>query len=178
MPIAFLLAMQAAGMVVDYIGNNEQIAMGRLGTKIQQAGIQANIDASRAQAADESVEAMKNLRQTIGSQIAIQAAKGTSSAQGSSATIRADSVNAFNNDERARRMNLLGREAGLRANMVLTGMHQLTSETQLGQAMTRRFFDNMGTTAYLAGSDSKKTPGKVKPTGGSGSSAGFGLTNV
>ena len=56
MPIALLLAMQAAGMVVDYMGNQGQIALGRMGTNIQEAGIQASIDTARAQSADESVQ--------------------------------------------------------------------------------------------------------------------------
>ena len=124
---------------------------------------------------------MKALRHNLGSQAAIQAARGTAANAGSAATIRNESVSNFNDDARARRMNLLGREAGLRANMVLTGMHQLTSETQLGQTMTKRFFDNMGTTSYLAGSKTPASKTKstgTKSTGGSGSSAGFGMTNV
>jgi hypothetical protein len=47
----------------------------------------------------------------------------------------------FAQDERVRRMNLLAKEANLRASNVLSGLHATASETQLGQAMTGRFLN-------------------------------------
>lgn len=136
---AFLLAMQAAGMVVDYIGTRGQIEQGRMGAKLEQAGIEANLQLTRLQSADESVNAMKELRQNLGTQAVMFASRGTRGNPISAVT----SVGNFQADERTRRMNLLGKEANLRAGKILSGLHQLTSETQLGQSMTNRFLQNI-----------------------------------
>ena len=155
---AFLLAMQAAGMVVDYIGTRNQIEQGRMGAKLEQASIDSNLEMTRLQAADESLQAMKQLRQNLGSQAVLNAARGNRGNPMAMIT----SVGNFNADERTRRMNLLGKEAELRAGKLLSGMHQLTSETQLGQSMTRRFFDKIPT-----------NPGTYKAAG-----KAFGLTSI
>lgn len=140
-----LLAAQAAGMIIDYQSTQNQIAMGRIGTQLEKAAIGANLQATRLQAADQSLQAMMNLRQTLGSQAAVLAARGTRGNAGSALMIGQESVSRYNADERARRMNLLAREAELRASNVLSGMHQLTSETQLGQALTKRFINMIPT---------------------------------
>lgn len=143
MAIPILLAMQAAGMVVDYMGKSQQIAMGRIGTQMEQASINANIELTRAQSAEASVANMKSLRQTMGAQAAYMAARGTRSNAGSAAVLSSESIGNFNSDERTRRMNLLSREAELRAGNVMSGMHQLSSETQLGQSLSKRFFEGL-----------------------------------
>jgi len=144
-PMAFFLALQAAGMITDWMGTQQQIKMGRIGTQLEQAGINANIEMTKVQSADASLQAMKQLRQTLGSQAAIMAARGTRSGAGSSVAIQQQSVSNYQSDERMRRMNLLAKEAELRAQNVLSGMHQLQSETQLGQALTKRIFDKLPT---------------------------------
>ena len=166
MPEAFLLAMQAAGMVVDYIGTRNQIEMGRLGTKLEQAGIDSNLEMTRLQSADESLQAMKQLRQTLGSQAVLSASRGSRGGPMSLIT----SVSNFNADERTRRMNLLGKENELRAAKILSGLHQLTSETQLGQAMTKRFFDKIPTNP-AAYQGAGKAPGNA-------SGKSFGMTEI
>jgi hypothetical protein len=145
MPVAFLLAMQAAGMVVDYIGTKNQIEMGRLGTKLEQAGIDTNLEMTR---------------------LVMAAAKGS---RGNPMSLIA-SVSDFNADERTRRINLLGKESELRAAKILSGLHQLTSETQLGQAMTKRFFDKIPTNP-AAYQGAGKAPGKA-------SGKSFGMTEI
>lgn len=162
---AFLLAMQAAGMIVDYIGQRGQIEMGRMGQKLEEAGIDANLSQTRLESADASLQAMKKLRQNLGSQAVLMAARGNSMA-GSGAIIGNESIGNFQSDERTRRMNLLNKEAGLRAGKVLSGLHQLTSETQLGQSLTKRFFDKLPTDPEVW----KKTGSAVKK--------GFGFTEI
>lgn len=135
-----LLAMQAAGMVTDYFAMQQEKAMGRMGENLTQAAIDSNIAMARAQTEDESAMAMQRLRQTIGSQIAIRAARGQSSGAGSALTSMKESEGAFNQDERARRMNLLQSENELRAKGVLSGLHQLKSETELGRKVSQDFF--------------------------------------
>ncbi len=129
-PIGFLIAAQASGMVIDFLGQKEQIRMGKMAAKLEQAGIQANIEASRLAAEDQSVEAMKKLRQNLGTQAAVMAARGTSSAAGSALVMRNEAVGTFNADERMRKINQMGNEAQLRAGLVISKLHQQTSENQ------------------------------------------------
>lgn len=152
-----LLAMQAAGMVTDWLAARDQIKMGRLGAQMQQAGINASLAKTRLESEDSALEAMRSLRQTIGSQIAISAARGTKTGAGSAFSITSDSISKFNSDSRARRMNLLAKEANLRAAGVLNGLHQLESETQIGQSMTKRFTDNFPASSLAGGQGGKSS---------------------
>lgn len=145
MPIAILLAMQAAGMIVDYMGTQQQKAYGQLGTQLDQAALDSNLELTRVEGADNSLQAMKKLRQNLGTQAAVFAARGTRGDAGSALSIGQTSISNFNTDERTRRMNLLSKEAQLRAGKILSGLHQLTSETQLGQSMTSRFLNKLPT---------------------------------
>lgn len=131
-----LLAMQAAGMVTDYYAMQQEKAMGRMGEALTNAAINSNIAMLRAQAEDESAMSMQNLRQTVGSQIALQASRGAASGAGSSLTAMKESEGKFGQDEKSRRMNLLQSENELRAKGVLSGLHQLKSETQLGRKLS------------------------------------------
>jgi hypothetical protein len=58
---------------------------------------------------------------------------------------------AFSEDERVRRMNQLAKEADLRAGNVLSGLHALSSQTQLGQAMQQRFINLIPISSLTAG---------------------------
>lgn len=171
--LPILLAAQAAGMVADYYSTQQQIKMSRIGTQLEQAQIGSNLEMTRLQTEQSSLQAMEDLRSTLGSQIAIQAARGTRSGVGSAAAISSKTVSNSNADERTRRMNLLAKEAELRASSVLSGMHQLTSETQLGQSMTKRLFGN------LPGSSSFDMGGSgTTAFSGSTATGSYGLTPV
>lgn len=136
-----LLAMQAAGMITDYFGVKNQAEMMKMGMRIQQAGIEANIEQNRLESANESLEAMKRLRQTIGSQIAIFAARGTSTAGGSANTILNESVTNFNSDEKIRRLNALGRENQLRTGMAISRLQNSSNVSKLWQGFASRTFN-------------------------------------
>lgn len=141
-PLAgILLGMQAAGMIVDYTQTRRQKGLIQAGREIEQAQYEANLEALRAQTAQQSLSAMQQLRQNIGTQIAVQAARGTSSSGGSALALRQSSMKAYSQDEQVRRMNQLAKEADLRAGNALSGLHALSSETQLGQAMQSRFLN-------------------------------------
>jgi hypothetical protein len=158
---AFLLAMQAAGLVSSVFGAKSQEKYIKLGRKLEQEQYTTNLEAIRLQSADASLDEMKQLRQNIGSQIAIQAARGNRG--GSSYSGISKSVNTFDNDERKRRMNLLAAESELRANHVLSGLHSLQSETQLGQSLTKDFLNTLQTTSLLKpGMVGNKTPKENK----------------
>jgi hypothetical protein len=125
---ALLLAMQAAGMVVDYMGNNEQVRLGKMGAEIEQAGINSNIASSRLQYEDESLQAMKQLRQNMGTQAAMLAARGTRPGAGTAALFGNESVGNFNADERMRKINFLSNQANLKAGVTLSKLHEKTFE--------------------------------------------------
>ncbi len=153
MPWAFLLALQAAGMTIDWFGKRQQVAMGRMGAKIEQAGIDANVAMNRLEAEDASLQAMKQLRMTLGSQAAIQAARGTNAGVGSALMVGRESESNFNSDERVRRMNLLGREASLKAGKAISSLHQDANEAEIWSQFRTSAFDKIGTAAigYKAG---------------------------
>lgn len=144
---AFLLSMQAAGLVSSLFGASSQQKYIQLGRKLEQEQYAANLKALQLQSAEDSLSSMKQLRQNIGTQIAVQAARGNRGGSSYSGISRS-SAN-FNSDERARRMNLLAKESELRANHVLSGLHSLESETQLGQSLTSTFLNSAQTTSLM-----------------------------
>lgn len=142
-----LLSMQAAGMVTDWLGTNQQIEMGRRGTELEQAGIQSNLETARLQTLDSSAQAMRELRQNLGSQIAMQAARGTATGSGTALLFQNESVSNFNADEQMRRMNLLATEGRLKGGLALSKLHQKSSETKLWSSFTTRTLNNFPTTS-------------------------------
>jgi hypothetical protein len=138
MPFYLLLAMQAAGMVTDYLGAQSQSEMMDMGMKVQQAGIEANIEQNRLDTANDSLENMKSLRQTIGSQIAVMAARGTSTSAGSAASLFNENTANFNADERIRKLNSMGKENQLRAGGVMSRLQNSSDISKLWQGFGSR----------------------------------------
>lgn len=154
---AFLLSMQAAGLVTSFFSANQQEEYIKLGRKLEQEQYATNLKALKVQSADASLDEMKELRQNIGTQITIQAARGNRG--GSSYAGINKASNTFDNDERKRRMNLLAAESELRANHVLSGLHSLQSETQLGQSLTSTVLNTLQTTSLLKPTKPKSSSG-------------------
>lgn len=126
------LAMQAAGMITDLFGTFGQQHMMDLGEKLQQAGINANIEQVRLQTEDASLQSMIQLRQTVGSQIALFAARGSSTVGGSSAFGSiSDSFANFKSDDRMRRLNALGKENQLRAGNAMSVLQNSSDSSKL-----------------------------------------------
>ena len=144
---SFLLAMQAAGLVTSLFGAKSQEKYIKLGRQLEQEQFNTNLQAIKVQSAEGSLEEMRQLRQNIGSQIVIQAARGNRGASSYSGISKASY--AFDQDERNRRLNLLAKESELRANHLLSGLHSLQSETQLGQSLTSSFLNTFQTTSLL-----------------------------
>lgn len=165
MPFAFLLAMQASGMVVDWLGKKDQIRMARMGAQVEQAGIESEIQSSRLQTEDESVQAMINLRKNLGTQAALFAARGTASGSGTALLFSNESVGNFNADERIRRINQLGNEARLKAGMTLSKLHQQTYENNTWNEFRQSAINKIPTRGFTSGSNT-------------GSRGGFGLTGI
>jgi len=145
MPLAFLLAMQASGMVVDWLGKNEQIRLGKMGAQIEEEGINANIQTSRLESEDASLQAMKQLRMNLGTQAAMLAARGVRSGTQTSVISMNTSVGNFNADERMRRINQIGREANLRAGKLTSQLHQKTFENNIRAEFRNNLFSKIPT---------------------------------
>lgn len=145
MPFAFLLAMQAAGMVIDWYGQRQQMEMGRAGARVEQEGIAANIAMTRAETEDQTVKQMQTLRQTLGTQAAILASRGTRGNAGSALLFSTNSMNDYKTDQRILRMNQLSKEGQLRAQGVISKLHQYSQETQMTQSLTKRMFNMIPT---------------------------------
>lgn len=162
MPFALLLAMQAAGMVTDYFGAQYQSQLGKMGLKVQQAGINANIYQTRLETENESLIAMQQLRKNLGTQIAVQAARGTSTSGGSAVALFNESIGNFNSDERMRRLNQLGRENELKAGGSIAKLNQQSTNAKLWSSFASRSLQRFGTSAdywYAGGKQTNKSFG-------------------
>ncbi len=138
MPFYLMLAMQASGMITDYFGTKNQADMMNLGMQLKNAELDTNLEQNRLQTENESLEGMKNLRQTLGSQIAVMAARGTSTAGGSAASLLNESQANFNSDEQIRRLNSLGRENQLRAGAAVSRLQNSSGISKLWQGFASR----------------------------------------
>lgn len=146
MPFALLLAMQASGMIVDWLGTRNQQMYADMGAKLQEAGIESEIQQNRLQTEDDTLQALKNLRQTLGTQAAIFAARGTRAGAGSALSISSDSIGNFNQDERMRRMNLMGRETALKGGRTIARLNQQGENTKLWSGFASRTLNRFPTT--------------------------------
>jgi len=145
--LGFLVAMQAAGTIIDWSQTKSKQKLINIGRQLEAASFESNLEAVKLESSQASLSEMKDLRQNLGSQIAMQAARGTATGAGSALTLQQKSISTASQDERTRRLNLLSRESGLRAGNVLSGLHTLQSETQLGQQLTKRVIGNIPVSA-------------------------------
>lgn len=128
MPIGFLLALQASGMVTDWLGMQSSNELAARGARLQQEAIEKNIQFSRIQTADESLQAMIKVRKNLGTQAVMYAARGVSGPMvGLSAN---ETIGNFNADERMRKINQKSREAELRSGIEISKLHQRSYETR------------------------------------------------
>lgn len=147
MPLAFLLSLQAAGMIIDWFGKRNQIEMGRMGEKITQAGIESNIEMTRLESEDASLQNMKNLRMNLGAQAAWNAARGVRSGVGSALAVNTESIANFNADERARKINLGAKVAGLKAGIAMSKLHQGASEAKVWGEFSQNVINKIPTSS-------------------------------
>lgn len=169
MPFELLLAMQAAGMVTDFFGAMKQQRLGSMGLKIQQEGIKANINQTRLETEEASLAAMKDLRKNMGTQIAVNAARGTSTGAGSAMAIMNESLGDFNSDERMRRINQVSRENELKAGSVIAGLNQSGQNSKLWQGFASRTVNTFSTNPKAWGFKSSSTSAKK---------SNYGLTSI
>lgn len=155
MPLAFLLAMQAAGMVVDYLGTQNQQRLADMGAQLQQAGIEANIEQTRLETEDASLQALRTLRKNLGSQAALFAARGTAQGAGTAVSFLTQSIGNFNEDERMRRLNLLGKETALKGEGLISRLNQSGGNSKLWQGFSQRSMSRIPTSPEAWGQAGK-----------------------
>ncbi len=177
---AFLIAMQAAGVISTIYQGNKNKDLIQMGKALENSAFETSLTAIRAEAATSSLEALTQLRKNIGTQIAINAARGVASGAGSAQTNINTAEANYSSDEQKRRMNLLVRENELRGAHVLSGIHTLTSETQMGQSLTDQIFNKLPISglADKFTKPEKTTKPAVTKTTSTPKKAGFGLTPV
>lgn len=164
---AFLLSMSAAGIFSSVKGYQEQKGYLNIGRDLDKAALDANLEALRTQAGQESLSALHELSENISNQIVMNAARGTASGAGSAQTALQKSESNFGKDEQTRRLNLLMKENNLRAGGILSAFQTLESETKLGQSLTSQIFNSIPFSSLAAKFKSGKT-----------NKSGFGLNEV
>ena len=132
---AFLLAMQAAGMVMDVFSYSSRHKIGQMGLQLQNQAIETNLSNARLQSEQQALVNMQALRKALGAQMVIQAARGTDPGLGSAFMLQEESRHKFDMDERIRKINLMSKEANIRAQGVFSQIQQLRTDTQLGSSL-------------------------------------------
>ena len=146
----FLLAMIASGVVMDYFGTEQQKKLGRIGEDTEQSAIDAQLAMTRAKYEEETLMGMENLRKNLGSQLAIQAARGNASYAGSAIALQQDSMESASKDQSARDLNLLSNETLLKNARYMSTVNRLSAESQAKQGFWKNTFNAAGQAAMTA----------------------------
>lgn len=163
---AFLLAMQAAGIIFDVWSTHNKQKLIDMGQQLDAASVESALVQTRAQTEQASLAAMENLRKTIGTQMVIQAARGTAGGVGSALVVSEGSRAAFNKDERTRRLNLLFRETQIKGAGTNSMLRGLSAKDQLTSSLAGRLFNILPISQTMA------NLGKPSEFSGNVSSAG------
>lgn len=178
MPYAFLLALQAGGMVVDWLSTNDQNQLLKEGDQLNQAAITANIATSRLQFEDESLDAMKKLRMNLGTQMAMQAARGVRSGAGTAALLTNESLGNFNADQRIRKINELASENGLKAQGLMSSLNTQANINKNWNAFDNRVISKIPTSGTAYSGLSEGFSGKNNYGFSTPKQTSFGLSKV
>jgi transcriptional regulator of heat shock response len=175
---AFILSMQAAGAIINIKSAKDSQKLMQMGRQLEKESIETSLSTLNAQAADQSAQAMTQLRENIANQIVLNAARGSSSGAGSgqAGIQKAEGIHA--QDAQARRLNLLAKQGELKAQNVTSAFKVLESETKLGQSLTDQIFNMIPTTSLTKkfGSSAKNAlEGIGTAVGGK---FGFGLNTI
>ena len=150
--------MQAAGMglkLFSFFGQSKALAAGQ---NLNQAEFDFNLEFLKTQAEEGSLEEMKQLRQAMGSQIAIQAARGTRTDAGNAISIDQENIQKFQADERARKLNLLAGEMKLRSQKTIGDLHTIEARTKLETSLAKSAFDTFANRGNLSSLSKAASP--------------------
>jgi len=146
-----MMAFQASGAVINYYQNVESKRMIEIGRRLEQSAFETNLEAIRLQAAEGSLESMQKLRQTIGSQIAVQAARGTRTGVGSSLAVQQASFQGFSEDERIRKLNLLMKETSLRSGHTMSELSAIQKKSEINKQFFNEMFQTVSNRGNIEG---------------------------
>lgn len=133
----------AAGFAFDWFSTGSQRRLLEKGQELDHAGLDYKLSAIRAQSAEESLQSMIELRQTIGSQIAANAAMGRSSGVGSAFFIGANSIANQGKEERIRGFNLTSKELQVGADRIKGDLGVLGKKTEMTNKLLGRIFKDL-----------------------------------
>lgn len=142
--LAFLLAAQAAGMAIDYLGTLSSSQEAKQAAALKRREIEKQIMYSRIATADESLRAMQGLRKNLGSQMAMFAARGVAPGP-STALFTTESLSNFGADERIRKINQAMTESQLRAEQKISKVQENTFQNNTWNDFTRRSVNRIPT---------------------------------
>jgi len=140
MTLSFYVAMQAAGAIGSFLDTQSRIQMLQLGKSVDDAMYNANMATIEANAAKGSQASMDALRENLGTQLVVQAARGTGGG-GTAGALANKSVKSTQEDLAQGRLNLMAQKANLKTQHIKSGLEVLASETQLGQQFRKEVFD-------------------------------------
>lgn len=127
--LPLLLSLQAAGMIASYSSWQSQRKTLKMGRALEESQFEANLQALRLQATQESAQEARQVRLNIGSQIALNAARG--GAGGSSSLGISQSLRSFYEDESMRKINLLTKQNALRGQNLLANLKTAAAKREL-----------------------------------------------
>lgn len=168
-PAAFLLALQAGGMVVDFMGKQKQVNQSKHALALEKQQINENIQLSRLQYENESLASLRELRQNLGTQMAMSAARGG----GANVIGMQESISAQGSDERIRKINMLAQETAYKTQKKMAELHQKTTENNIWNEFKNSLFQAIPTStqAWQAWGNAFKSGGKSLAAGGFNRSA-------
>jgi hypothetical protein len=138
-----LLGMMAGGNILSFEQTRQQQKMAQYGQMVSDAQFKASLEGIRAQAAQDSLAEVKQLRETLGTQIAMQAAMGTATGAGSAASMLMGSLSAEAQDKRMRRLNQMIAEGNLSGQHRLQTLQNLQTQQQLMSGFTQNMFNQL-----------------------------------
>ena len=158
---------------MDFAGMEQQRKLGRKGESAEQAAIDAQLAMTRTQSEDQALQNMINLRKNLGSQLAVQAARGTSSSAGSAFALQQESIGTFGRDEAARKLNLLSNETLLKNAKYMSTFNRLSAESQAKQKFFKNTLSTAGSAAMMGGSGGGASSGAGASTSSASQASAF-----
>jgi len=161
-----LLGAQAAGIATSIFANESQNRIGKAGLGVDRAQLALRMEQETLAATQETLFDLQNLRETLSTQAAIMGARGQRTGVGTAHAITQKSLNAYGQDENARRINKGFRESYLNSMSRLKrieseGMKAQRGVQLIGQSLNMLDFSSLfGSTGGLSGQTQSGSKGK------------------
>lgn len=158
-----MLSMQAAGVVTSLWSAHSADKQIKQGRQLEKAAIDMNLEAVNYEYQESSLASMQALRKNLATQAVMQAARGGATGTEGAVVSAQKSISASGADQEAKRMRMLAKEADLRAANVLSGLHTLQSETELGRQVSKGLFEAASTGLNVLGASDTAIGNWLRP---------------